>query len=191
MLDHMRGRVVRLPFHDVNTDVIAPNEFRALLREGDRKLEALRPHVFRDLRPGLDQFVQPGDIFVVGRNFGAGSHREEAVTIFQVWGVQAVVTESAARIWFRNAIAAGLPVFELPGATELFREGDQIEIDLQAWRIRNPTTNGPDRSISRFPPTVMRILAAGGILPLLKRRLDEEADASRGSAPAQPPALST
>jgi 3-isopropylmalate/(R)-2-methylmalate dehydratase small subunit len=177
MLDRMRGRVVALPFDDVNTDVIAPSEFRALLKEGDHTLAALRPHVFRSLRPGLDQFVQPGDIFVVGKNVGAGSHREEAVKIFQVWGVQAVVTESAARIWFRNAIAAGLPAFELAGATKLFREGDQIEIDLGEWRIRSLTATA-ERSISSFPPTVMRILSAGGILPLLKRRLDEE----RGSA---------
>jgi 3-isopropylmalate/(R)-2-methylmalate dehydratase small subunit len=176
----MRGRVVRLPFDDVNTDVIVPNEFRAQLKEGDHTLAALRPHVFRDLRPGLDAFVQPGDIFVVGKNFGAGSHREEAVRIFQVWGVQAVVTESAARIWFRNAIAAGLPTFEMPGATSLFREGDQIEIDLQQWRIRNLTTGATEQPISSFPPTVMRILSAAGILPLLKRRLDEE------SAPAGP-----
>jgi 3-isopropylmalate/(R)-2-methylmalate dehydratase small subunit len=185
MLDSMRGRVVRLPFHDVNTDVIAPNEFRAQLKEGDRTLAALRPHVFRDLRPGLDQFVQAGDIFVVGRNFGAGSHREEAVTIFQVWGVQAVVTESAARIWFRNAIAAGLPVFEMPGATEVFGEGDQIEIDLLEWRIRNLTTKRTDQSIASFPPTVMRILSAGGILPLLKRRLDEETGPSKTSVAAK------
>src|SRR5258708_18497800 len=128
MLDQMRGRVVRLPFHDVNTDVIAPNEFRALLKEGDRNLEALRPYVFRDIRPGLDQFVQAGDIFVVGRNFGAGSHREEAVTIFQVWGVQAVVTESAARIWFRNAIAAGVAGFEVPDGDELLGEGDPLQM---------------------------------------------------------------
>ena len=185
MLDSMRGRVVRLPFHDVNTDVIAPNEFRAQLKEGDRTLAALRPHVFRDLRPGLDQFVQAGDIFVVGRNFGAGSHREEAVTIFQVWGVQAVVTESAARIWFRNAIAAGLPVIEMPGATEVFGEGDQIEIDLLEWRIRNLTTKRTGQSIASFPPTVMRILSAGGILPLLKRRLDEETGPSKTSVATQ------
>ena len=184
MLDRMRGRVIRLPSHDVNTDMIAPNEFRALLKEGDRTLAALRPHVFRDIRPGLDQFVRAGDIFVVGRNFGAGSHREEAVTIFQVWGVQAVVTESAARIWFRNAIAAGLPVFEMPGATELFSEGDQVEIDLQRWQIRNMTTSQTERSISSFPPTVMRILSAGGILPLLKRRLDEELERRADSARA-------
>jgi 3-isopropylmalate/(R)-2-methylmalate dehydratase small subunit len=174
-LDRMCGRVVKLPFDDVNTDVIAPSEYRALLKEGDHTLAALRPHVFRDLRPGLDQLVQAGDIFVVGGNFGAGSHREEAVRIFQAWGVQAVVTQSAARIWFRNAIAAGLPAFELPNATRLFEEGDQIEIDLAQWRIRNLTTIAADVPIARFPPTVMRILSAGGILPLLKRRLDEEA----------------
>src|SRR3979409_2458954 len=98
------------------------------------------------LRPGLDKIVRAGDIFVVGRNFGGGSHREEAVRIFQVWGVQAVVAESAARIWFRKPIAAGLPVFELPQATELFRDGDEIEIDLDHWRIRNSTTNATDAS---------------------------------------------
>ena len=90
MLDRIQGRVVRLAFDDVNTDVIAPNEFRAQLKENDHTLAALRPHVFRTIRPGLDGFVQPGDVFVVGKNFGAGSHREEAVRIFQVWGVQAV-----------------------------------------------------------------------------------------------------
>jgi 3-isopropylmalate/(R)-2-methylmalate dehydratase small subunit len=170
----MRGRVVRLAFNDVNTDIIAPNEFRAQLKEGDHTLGALRPHVFRDLRPDLDQFVKAGDIFVVGKNFGGGSHREEAVRIFQVWGVQAVVTESAARTWFRNAIAAGLPAFELPGATNLFAEGDQIEIDPQQWRIRNLTSGAVDAPVASFPPTVMRILSAGGMLPLIKRRLDAE-----------------
>jgi 3-isopropylmalate/(R)-2-methylmalate dehydratase small subunit len=178
VLDRIRGRVVRLAFDDVNTDVIAPNEFRAQLKEGDHTLAALRPHVFRDLRPGLDQFVQPGDVFVVGKNFGAGSHREEAVRIFQVWGVQAVITESAARIWFRNAIAAGFPAFEMPDATKLLDEGDQVEIDLNSWQIKNVNT-GASRSIPPFPPTVMRMLSAGGMLALLKQRLEEEKGAQR------------
>jgi 3-isopropylmalate/(R)-2-methylmalate dehydratase small subunit len=178
VLDRICGRVVRLAFDDVNTDVIAPNEFRAQLKEGDHTLAALRPHVFRDIRPGLDGFVQPGDVFVVGKNFGAGSHREEAVRIFQVWGVQAVVTESTARIWFRNAIAAGLPAFEVPDATKLFGEGDQIEIDMGAWRVRNLTSGAVDQPVPSFPPTVMRILSAGGIMPLLKERLRAETGAT-------------
>jgi 3-isopropylmalate/(R)-2-methylmalate dehydratase small subunit len=174
MLDHIRGRVINLPFDDVNTDVIAPGEFRALLKENDRELTALRQHVMRDLRPGLNETVQSGDIFVVGKNFGSGSHREEAVRIFPVWGVQAIVTESAARLWFRNAIAAGLPVFELENATSLFGEGDDIEIDLQDWKIRNLSRNAEGHAVPQFPQTVMRILAAGGILPLLKDRIDKE-----------------
>lgn len=174
MLERIRGRVVRLAFDDVNTDVIAPSEFRAQIKENDRNLTALRPHVMRDLRPGLNEAVRPGDVFVVGKNFGSGSHREEAVRIFQVWGVQAVVTESAARLWFRNAIAAGLPVFELDNATSLFGEGDEIEIDMRDWQIRNLSRGAASHVVARFPQTVMGILDAGGILPLLKRRLDNQ-----------------
>jgi 3-isopropylmalate/(R)-2-methylmalate dehydratase small subunit len=175
----LRGRVVRLAFDDVNTDVIAPSEFRMLIKENDRMLTALRPHVMRDLRPGLDEFVRAGDVFVVGKNFGSGSHREEAVRIFQVWGVRAVVTESAARLWFRNAIAAGLPVFELQNATKLFGEGEQIEIDMRDWQIRNLSQGGDGHPVAPFPQTVMNILDAGGILPLLKNRLESDSRAKR------------
>jgi 3-isopropylmalate/(R)-2-methylmalate dehydratase small subunit len=168
------GRVIRLPFNDVNTDVIAPGEYRANVEDDDHLLTALRPHVFEAIRRGLDDVVQPGDVFVVGKNFGCGSHREPAVQIFKVWGVQAVVVESAARIWFRNAIAAGLPVFELKGATNLFNENDQIEIDMTEWQIRNLTSESPLYPVARFPQTVARILDAGGILALLKQRVDAQ-----------------
>src|SRR3954453_22517732 len=170
----MRGRVVRLAYNDVNTDVIAPGEHRAKVKDDDSQLTALRPYVFGAIRPGLDSFVQPGDIFVVGKNFGCGSHREPAVQIFKVWGVQAVVVESAARIWFRNAIAAGLPAFELKDATKLFAEQDQIEIDMTDWQIRNLTRQSESYSVARFPETVTRILDAGGILALLKQRVDAQ-----------------
>ena len=97
MQDQIRGRVIRLAFDDVSTDIITPGEFRGKVDDSDEKLSTLRPHVFRAIRPGIDAIVKPGDVFVVGRNFGCGSHREPAVQIFKIWGVQAVVTESAAR----------------------------------------------------------------------------------------------
>jgi 3-isopropylmalate/(R)-2-methylmalate dehydratase small subunit len=96
------------------------------------------------------------------------------VRIFKVWGVQAIVADSAARIWFRNAIAFGLPVFQLKDATKLFDEGDQIEIDLKRWCIRNPKNAGAEHRIPEFPPTVMNILDSGGIMQLLKKRADAE-----------------
>jgi 3-isopropylmalate/(R)-2-methylmalate dehydratase small subunit len=173
MQDKLTGRVVRLPFDDVNTDIIAPGEFRMQVADDDHNLTALRPHVFRAIRPGLNDHVRSGDIFVVGKNFGCGSHREPAVQIFKVWGVQAVVTESAARIWFRNAIAAGVPVFEVKNATKLFSEGQNIEIDMLTWRIRN-LDSGAEEPIASFPETVMNILSAGGILSLLKTRVETQ-----------------
>lgn len=174
MISNMiRGRVIRLPFDDVSTDVIAPTHYRATTGE-DRELKTLRPHVMEFIRPGLDSIVKPGDVFVVGRNYGLGSHRETAVRIFKVWGVQAVVAETAARLWFRNAIAAGLPVFHLKDATKLFEEGDQIEIDLQNWCIGNATKKDMVHAISPFPDTVMRVLRAGGMMPLLKQCVDSE-----------------
>ena len=95
MQDLIRGRVIKMPFNDVSTDVIAPNRYRATSGE-DRELTALRPWVMGALRPGLNDIVKPGDIFVVGRNFGLGSHRETAVRIFKIWGVQAIVAELGA-----------------------------------------------------------------------------------------------
>jgi 3-isopropylmalate/(R)-2-methylmalate dehydratase small subunit len=178
MLQMIRGRVVRIAHDDVNTDVISPSQYRAAVADDDKNLTVLRPHVMEALRPGLDEHVRPGDVFVVGKNYGCGSHREPAVQIFKVWGVQAVVTETAGRIWFRNAIAAGLPVFELEDATKLFDEGDQIEIDLIEWHIRNATRNSVAHAVSPFPDTVMHILEVGGMMPLLKQRFDAEAAAA-------------
>ncbi len=167
MKELIRGRVIKMPFDDVSTDVIAPNRYRATSGE-DRELTALRPWIMGALRPGLNDIVKPGDIFVVGKNFGLGSHRETAVRIFHIWGVQAIVAESAARLWFRNAIAAALPVFQLKGVMNLFEEGDQMEIDLRKWCIRNTKTPSAEHRINAFPPTVMNILDEGGILKLLK-----------------------
>lgn len=181
MLQMIKGRVVRIAVDDVNTDVITPSEFRRVVSDDDKNLTILRPHVMEAIRPGLDGFVKPGDVFVVGKNYGCGSHREPAVQIFKVWGVQAVVTESAGRIWFRNAIAAGLPVFQLKNATKLFDESDQIEIDLKNWRIRNATKKSEAYPVSPFPRTVMRILEVGGMMPLLKQRVDAELSIPAGA----------
>ena len=171
MLQNIKGRVVLIPMDNVNTDLIAPSLYRTAVPDGDKNLTPLRPHVMEAIRPGLDEHVRPGDVFVTGKNYGCGSHREPAVQIFKVWGVQAVVVETAGRLWFRNAIAAGLPVFELKDAAKLFAESDQIEIDLKNWRIRN-LTKGGEYPVKPFPDTVMHILEVGGMMPLLKKRLD-------------------
>jgi 3-isopropylmalate dehydratase small subunit len=176
----IRGRVIKLDRNNIDTDVIAPAYW---LRQsmGERGLETLLPHAFEAIRPELHRIVQPGDVFVVGRNFGAGSHREQAVLILQRWGVQAVVGDSLARIYFRNAIGAGLPAFNLAGVTGMFEEGDQIEIDMERWTVSNPA-RGWSRDLQPFPPTVLRILEAGGIPALVKARVEQQLAVKAGLA---------
>ena len=65
---------------------------------------------------GLDPLfaarVQKGDVIVAGRNFGSGSSREQAPRALKEAGVAAVVAQSFARIFYRNAINVGLPLIE-------------------------------------------------------------------------------
>lgn len=176
----IRGRVIKLDRDNIDTDVIAP-AYWLRLSAGEKNLETLLPHAFEAIRPDLYQTVRSGDVFVVGRNFGAGSHREQAVLILKQWGVQAVVGESLARIYFRNAIGAGLPAFNLPGVTEMFADGEDIEIDMENWKITN-RDRGERRDLQPFPPTVLRILAAGGIPALVKSRIEQQFAVKAGLA---------
>jgi 3-isopropylmalate/(R)-2-methylmalate dehydratase small subunit len=83
-----------------------------------------------------------GDLVIVaGTNFGVGSSREVVVQAFVLNHVQAIVAVSFNRIFFRNAINNGLPVFELANATRIASTGDDIEVDLDEFRLLNHTTS--------------------------------------------------
>lgn len=88
--------------------------------------------------------AKPGDILVAGRNFGAGSSRQQAVDCFTALGVAAVIAPSFSAIYFRNAVNTGFPVVRGEGLERLaedglLRSGDEIEIDLAAGIGRNLT----------------------------------------------------
>jgi len=92
------------------------------------------------------QKARPGDILIAGRNFGAGSSRQQAVDCFVALGVAAILAPSYSAIYFRNAVNTGFPVLrgdglDRPAASGLLRSGDEIEIDLLAGRGRNVTRN--------------------------------------------------
>lgn len=56
------------------------------------------------------QNFQAGEIIVAGTNFGCGSSREHAAITLKGIGVGAIIAESFARIFFRNAVNLGIPV---------------------------------------------------------------------------------
>jgi 3-isopropylmalate dehydratase small subunit len=163
MINIIQGRVWK--FGDsVDTDVISPS--------GDRG-ERLRETTMAALRPEFPKEVKPGDILVAGRNFGCGSHRETANTILRDIGVGAIAAESIARIFLRVSISLAYPAFVAKGISGIVNDGDQLKIDYEQGMVLNLNT-GASVPLTKYPPSVEKIFNAGGLLPLLKKRYEQE-----------------
>jgi len=149
---------------DVNTDVIFPGKYTYTVTERSE----MAAHALEDLDPGFRAQVKPGDVVVAGKNFGCGSSREQAVICLTELGVKAVIAESFARIYFRNAINQGLPVIQLAGARDKIREGDEVEVDLAAGKLR---VAGNEHTFPPYSAEVKAILDAGGLVNYTKHKL--------------------
>ncbi len=157
---------------NVDTDVIIPARY---LVTGDPARLGL--HCLENLDPEFLQGRQPGDLIVGGRNFGCGSSREHAPLAIKGAGVSAVIAESFARIFFRNAINIGLRVYESPAAAQGIRMGDEVEIDEGSAVIVN-ATRGERYEIVPLPPFVQEIVSAGGLMAKLRQELQRGGAAS-------------
>lgn len=152
---------------NISTDQIAPGRYFHLRSN----LPELAKHVLEDARADFAQNTKLGDFVVAGRNFGLGSSREHAPVIIKMVGVSAVLAQSFARIFYRNAINIGLPAIICD--TAQIEDGDQIEVNLALGTVLNVTRN---RRLS-FPPLpdIMRdILEEGGLIRYIKKHGDLE-----------------
>lgn len=149
---------------NVNTDVIFPGKYTYTVTD---HAEIAR-HALEDLDPTFVTSVQPGDIVVAGRNWGCGSSREQAATCLVYNGVSALIAESFARIFYRNALNSGLLAIVCPAAAQAIQPGDRVEIDLAANLIHCPAG---DFTFPPFSPSIMGIVRAGGLIPYVKQQL--------------------
>ena len=83
-----------------------------------------------------------------------------------------VLARSFARIFYRNAINVGLPVLECPAAVDETEQGHQLEIVLGTGQVRNLTT-GRVYQADPYPPFLMKIIDAGGLVPYTQRRIKD------------------
>lgn len=150
---------------DVDTDVIIPARY---LNTTDP--DELAGYCMMDIDDDFAERVQPGDIIVAGENFGCGSSREQAPVAIKAAGVACVVAASFARIFFRNAINIGLPILVCPGAAEEIDTGDTLRVDLEKGEVTD-LTNGKSFQAERFPEFMQEIVAAGGLMNHVKRRM--------------------
>src|SRR5687768_18479202 len=89
-----------------------------------------------------DEFVSPYRIIVGGKNFGCGSSREHAPIALAAAGIQAVVAEFYARIFYRNAVNGGylIPLESQKRLVDEICTGDEVTLDLPNKRLTNNTT---------------------------------------------------
>jgi 3-isopropylmalate dehydratase small subunit len=130
-------------------------------------MEELKQHTMEVYRPEFPQQVQPGDIIVAGRNFGCGSSRPGLV--LREVGIAVILVESVSRLYLRNNIARGIPIFMAPGITGIVQDGQDLDVDYQAGVARNSAT-GACVLVRKFPPLIERIFAAGGLPEVARAR---------------------
>ena len=148
-------------FDDIDTDMIFHNRYLHITDVDQMGQYAL------DNLEGWEDFsqkAQPGDIIITGKNFGAGSSRQQAVDCFRALGLSAVIAESFGAIYKRNAINSGMPIVSLPDLTAAaaeFETGGELAVDFETGQV---TLNG-ERTFQAqpFSQVQMDIYQAGNL----------------------------
>lgn len=148
---------------NITTDDILPGRYL------DRSNEEVGRFAMAGLDEEFPSKIAPGDFIVAGKNFGCGSSRETAPIAIKGAGIGAIIGESFARIFLRNAVNIGLvPV--IIEDTSAISQGDEVEIDVEAREVRNVTT-GHAYPILNLRGISWEILQAGGIIPYTQARM--------------------
>lgn len=145
----------------IDTDVIIPAKY---LVYTDPSI--LAQHVFEPIDSEFFRKASKGVILVAGKAFGMGSSREQAAIALKASGVRAIVAESFARIFYRNAINNGLPAIVVPDASKKINENDWLKVDIETGEIIiNNRVSIRGRPLTGI---ALEIIKADGILNFLK-----------------------
>ncbi len=160
----IRGKSIVLKHDNVSTDQIFPGKYVNLTDASE-----IADHVLEGLDPGIKQRIKPESILVVGKNFGCGSSREQAVIALKESGVCAVIAESAGRIWYRNAINLGLPVILVEDPTLKIGDDEELEIRLKQGIVKN-ISKAMDYQGEPVAEFILEIFESGGIKPMMRKK---------------------
>ncbi len=147
---------------DVDTDQMVPGRYAPYMRPDADVGDA----AFIEARPDFNKNAKPGDIIVAAENFGCGSSREYAVEALRRRQVGAIFALSYARIFFRNALNLGIPLFESPEIVRELQDGQEVTLDLANNRL---IAGDREYALPVLPDFAREILAAGGIVNYVKQ----------------------
>jgi len=159
-LTSVEGRVWFIKEDNIDTDMIFHNRYLTIT-----DINEMGQYTFDNLE-GYEDFAkkaEPGDIVVVGKNFGSGSSRQQAVDCFKSLGVQAVIAESFGAIYERNAINAAFPIMTYADIEDIdLKDGDILRVNFETGEITNLKNN---KSITgeKFSEVQLEIYQNGGL----------------------------
>jgi len=157
---NVSGRAWLIQKDNIDTDMIFHNRYLHIT-----DIEEMGQYTFDNLK-GYEDFAekaQPGDIVVVGKNFGCGSSRQQAVDCFKSLGISVIIAESFGAIYERNAINNAMPILVAEDITKKINDKDQLVVDFETGKITNETT-GESTQAKPFSPSQLTIYKRGGLL---------------------------
>ena len=152
---------------NIDTDQIYPGCYLALTDPKE-----IGSHCLSGVDENIAKNFPQGGIVVAGRNFGCGSSREHAPIALLSAGARAVIADSFARIFFRNAVNLGLVPVICKGISRKVQSGQTLTLDLANGTVTVAET-GDVYPCEQLGDQAMMILDAGGIKPLMRKRFAE------------------
>lgn len=159
--DKMKGKVWKFK-DNIDTDLILPGRY---LIYSD--VDKLKNHCMEGIDEEFSKKFNKGDFIVAGKNFGCGSSREHAPLALKGLGVSAIIAESFARIFYRNAINVGIPLLEVPDISNILNDKDCIDVNISESTIT--LKNGDVLKFKEIPSFMLDIVNKGGLVEYLKK----------------------
>jgi 3-isopropylmalate/(R)-2-methylmalate dehydratase large subunit len=156
----VEGRTWIIKKDNIDTDMIFHNRYLTITNPAE-----MAQYTFGNLK-GYERFAKeakPGDIVVVGKNFGCGSSRQQAVDCFKALGISVIIAESFGAIYERNAINSAMPILVADDITRKIQENDILAVDFSTGEIRD-TTQGKTYQAQPFSSVQKDIYLRGGLL---------------------------
>lgn len=149
---------------DINTDIIIPFRFKSRTNDPYE----MAKYAMYGVDPEFHKKISKGDFIVAGKNFGGGSSREQAPVALKYAGIAAVIAESFARIFYRNAFTIGLPALEIPNIKGKVVQGDELKVDIVNFEVENLRTHEyfPAKQLPEF---MRKVLLEGGLVEYYKK----------------------
>lgn len=153
---------------NIDTDQIYPGCYLALTDPKE-----IGSHCLCGVDESIASTFPQGGIVVAGRNFGCGSSREHAPIALLNMGAKAVIADSFARIFFRNAVNLGLVPVICKGISKKVQSGQTLTLDYVRGTVTVEET-GAVYPCDQLGEQAMKILEAGGIKPLIRARFGKK-----------------